>query len=79
MLGALPRVEALLRAPELTQLKGQGIEMETCSKKEKFPGAGSGQPRLFVSGCLQEEKLLRLMNNPSQGKGSDCFYSLFIQ
>lgn len=42
VLGALPRVKALLQAPELTQLKGQGIEMETCPKKEEFPGVGSG-------------------------------------
>lgn len=42
VLGALPRAKALLRAPELAQLKGQGMEMETCPKKEEFPGVGSG-------------------------------------
>lgn len=63
MLGALPRAEALLRAPE----KGQGMEMETCPKKEEFPGVGSGQRRLFVSGCLRQEKLLRFPNDPNGG------------
>lgn len=44
--------------------------METCPEKEEFPGVGSGQWRLFVSGCLHEEKLLRFTNNPIQGRGS---------
>lgn len=39
VLGALPRVEAPLRAPEFTQLEGQGIETEMCPEK-KIPGSG---------------------------------------
>lgn len=43
------------------------MEMETCPKKEEFPGVGSGQRRLFVSGCLRQEKLLRFPNDPNGG------------